>query len=144
MLQLSGAWLWGLSSVPQGSGLARLRSSHPHQVSLLGTPIWGLWHSGPCVSPPGAKSLREDGKKFHPLHLAPNLCERMEKKSILSLHLAPNLHERMGKKFHPLTGMIPNLNFVVSYYLCSSKKYYHRFMLLALPVVVVVVLFVVF
>jgi hypothetical protein len=27
VLQISGAWLCGLSSVPQGSGLARLRSS---------------------------------------------------------------------------------------------------------------------
>jgi hypothetical protein len=27
MLKLSGAWLCGLSSVPQGSGLSRLRSS---------------------------------------------------------------------------------------------------------------------
>jgi len=46
MLKLSGAWLCGLSSVPQGSGLARvlvlyakLRSSHPRQVSILVTPI---------------------------------------------------------------------------------------------------------
>jgi hypothetical protein len=67
-----------------------------------------------------------------------------KKNSILSLHLAPNLCERMGKKIHPLTGMIPNLNFVVSYFFCSSKKYHHPFMLLALPVVVVVVLFVAF
>jgi hypothetical protein len=85
------------------------------------------------------------GKKFIlSLLLAPNLCERMEKTSILSLHLAPNLCERMGKKFHPYTGMIPNLNFIVSYYLCSSKTYHRRFMLLALPVVVVAVLFVAF
>jgi hypothetical protein len=68
----------------------------------------------------------------------------MEKNSILSLYLAPNLHERMEKKFHPLTGMIPNLNFIVSYYLCSSKNHHRRFMLLTLPVVVVVVLFVAF
>jgi hypothetical protein len=27
MLKLSGAWLCGLSSIPQGSGLSRLRSS---------------------------------------------------------------------------------------------------------------------
>ena len=27
MLKLNGAWLCGLSSVPQGSGLSRLRSS---------------------------------------------------------------------------------------------------------------------
>jgi hypothetical protein len=68
----------------------------------------------------------------------------MEKKSILTLHLAPNLRERMEKKIHPLTGMIPNLNFVVIYYLCSSKKYHRCFMLLTLPVAVVVVLFVAF
>ena len=37
MLKLSGAWLCGLSSVPQGSGLSRLRSSHPRQVSIRGT-----------------------------------------------------------------------------------------------------------
>jgi hypothetical protein len=67
-----------------------------------------------------------------------------KKNSILSLHLLPNLRERMEKKFHPLTGIIPNLNFVVSYYVCSSKRYHLCFMLLALPVVVVVVLFIAF
>jgi len=34
MLKLNGAWLCGLSSVPQGSGLSGLRSSHPRQVSI--------------------------------------------------------------------------------------------------------------
>ena len=32
MLKLSGAWLCGLSSVPQGSGLSRLRSSEPNET----------------------------------------------------------------------------------------------------------------
>jgi len=34
-LHLSSAWLWGLSLVPQGSSLTRLRSSHPCQVACL-------------------------------------------------------------------------------------------------------------
>jgi hypothetical protein len=34
MLKLNGSWLCGLSSVPQGSSLSRLRSSHPCQVSI--------------------------------------------------------------------------------------------------------------
>jgi len=37
MLKLNGAWLCGLSSVPQISGLSRLRSSHPCQVSIRDT-----------------------------------------------------------------------------------------------------------
>ena len=37
MLKLNGAWLCGLSSVPQGSGLSRLRSSHTRQVSIRDT-----------------------------------------------------------------------------------------------------------
>jgi hypothetical protein len=78
------------------------------------------------LTPPGAKSLWEDGKKIHPL-TPPGAKSLWEDE----------------KKFHPLTRMIPNLNFVVSYFLCFGKKY-HRFMLLALPVVVVVVLFVAF
>jgi len=37
MLILSGAWLCGLSSVPQGSGLSRLRSSITFPTMLSGT-----------------------------------------------------------------------------------------------------------
>ncbi len=125
-LGLSGAWLCGLSLVPQGSGLARLRSSHPCQVSILGTTICYL----------GLVAF----KIVHiSIFLAPNLCERMEKKfhpltpywrqigvrgwkkkSILSLLLAPNLCERMKKKFHPLIWqlrMLPILILVLPSYL---------------------------
>ena len=39
MLILSGAWLGGLSSVPQGSGLSRLRSSSIALVNVLAAGI---------------------------------------------------------------------------------------------------------
>jgi len=54
MLKLSGAWLCGLYSVPQGSGLSRLRSSgertrrqnkHNNQIDPLSPPRIGL-HDG--------------------------------------------------------------------------------------------------
>jgi hypothetical protein len=35
MLKLSGAWLCGLSSVPQGSGLSRLRSSFTEAKNIF-------------------------------------------------------------------------------------------------------------
>ncbi len=90
MLGLSGAWLCGLSLVPQGSGLTRLRSSHPCQVSILGTTV--------CYLGLVAVGIVRIST------LAPNLHERMEENFfILSLFLAPNLRERMEKKFHPLT-----------------------------------------
>jgi hypothetical protein len=40
MLELNGAWLCGLSSVPQGSGLSRLRSSHSisHRADEIDNP----------------------------------------------------------------------------------------------------------
>jgi len=37
MLKLSGAWLYGLYSVPQGSGLSRLRSSCCGQQQIDGS-----------------------------------------------------------------------------------------------------------
>jgi hypothetical protein len=40
VLQISGAWLCGLSSVPQGSGLARLRSS----IIIPGLPTTLIGH----------------------------------------------------------------------------------------------------
>ncbi len=60
------------------------------------------------------------------LHLTPNLCERMEKNSILSLKWSQISTSLLVTSCAPL------------------KKYHRRFMLLALPVVVVVVLFVAF
>jgi hypothetical protein len=35
MLKLNGAWLCGLSSVPQGSGLSRLRSSVAYESGQM-------------------------------------------------------------------------------------------------------------
>jgi len=44
MLTLSGAWLCGLYSVPQGSGLSRLRSSFTlplkPESKVLGSVVW--------------------------------------------------------------------------------------------------------
>ena len=64
MLKLNGAWLCGLSSVPQGSGLSRLRSS-PSQITNLRlrlTNVNEIWEcstihsladrSRPLLSPP--------------------------------------------------------------------------------------------
>ena len=75
MLKLSGAWLCGLSSVPQGSGLSRLRSSltaggdkinYPEDV---GTPtadmtlVKAFFNS--VISTKGARCVMLDVKDFY-------------------------------------------------------------------------------
>jgi hypothetical protein len=72
MLGLSGAWLYSLSLVPQGSGLTNLRSSHPCQVSILGTTVCylGLVAFGIVrISIWCQICMRGWKKKIHPLTL---------------------------------------------------------------------------
>ncbi len=103
MLGLSGAWLYSLSLVPQGTGITRLRSSHPCQVSILGTTVCylGLVAFGiRCISIWRQICMRGWKKNsILSLFLVPNLCERMEKNSILSLHIGTKFAWEDGKIF---------------------------------------------